>query len=833
MKSPRTFPHTGYGHFLSRLTLCLSLLGALLIGLGLDIAEAQSLRQAPVTLSVKYYDQTQAGLNSAKVYKTSTTNQIFSAAPELTGKKLLCVFEGATGVSLGAATYQHYQNTSELFFQVGASLTAPAQLDFNSRIKMTTRASDSGAPIIFADGKPEQTLPDAATFPYKRGVMTQVRLVDLKIFDENGGTVGDFTGTLSLTFDLQSYNPLQEFPDAGEPMEVWVPRATTARLTGTYQPTGMLEASPAVLTLTLGAFNSPIVDGNPAVLRPPTMVFSQSSRPIVYLNSDPANPVTPSINATVKVLPGVQDGGAVVYEWIKDGTVLATDTVTASLAAGALITYTPAAGANFDSGRYTLKYHYENGDLSSASSQQEFIVVDHAAPTITAQPVAPAPTDADIAGSTVSFSVSAEGSDSGQYTFQWYKRKSGFREGDTPLRVPNDYAGENGAVLSTAASIETPVASGIYQSTLTISNITYADAGDYYAVVTSPLTDETVTSGTVHFSPSTAPHILAQPGGDAWVEAGTMYVSMTQSLSLNVVAAGPSLGGTLAYQWYKNGSAIRGATLSTYVEARVKPSLDPIFNPVTSPNGDGVKADMYQVRVSNKYGSVLSNRSYVKVVPEFMLHEVVPIGRTSIWMSKYETTMAQWKNFVSDTGWKKSSYWRTATTAPTQVSNVDYTSASWPRNPSDAYPVAMISWEEAQDYCAWLSSKSGMKWRLPTQAEWTAAVGPNKYPWGNTWPPSETDGNYGTSAAQPVGSSSSFNYGLYDMGGNVAEWMQDAGTPNASSSTLRMTRGGSFVDIVSDLTLSSRNLNRSYKTTFRAKDIGFRVVLELPTTLTP
>lgn len=381
--------------------------------------------------------------------------------------------------------------------------------------------------------------------------------------------------------------------------------------------------------------------------------------------------------------------------------------------------------------------------------------------------------------------------------------------------------------------VESPASSGIYRSTLTLSKITYADEGDYYAVVTSPLTNETVTSGTARFAPASKPRILVQPGGGPWVEAGTMYVSMTQNLSLNVVAKAPSVAGPLTYQWFKNGSQIKGATASSYLENRVKPRLDSDFNPLTSPNGNGVKADVYQVRVSNKCGSIMSENSFVQVVPEFMLHEVVPIGRTSVWMSKYETTMVQWKTFVSDSGWNKSSFWKTATTAPTQTSNVDYKTASWPRNPSDAYPVAMISWQEAQDYCAWLSSKSGMKWRLPTQAEWTAAVGPSKYPWGSTWPPSQTDGNYGTSAAQPVGTSSSFNYGLYDMGGNVAEWMQDAGTPNASSSTLRMTRGGSFLDSVSDLTLSSRNLNRSYKTTFRAKDIGFRVVVELPTTLIP
>src|SRR6267378_177333 len=81
------------------------------------------------------------------------------------------------------------------------------------------------------------------------------------------------------------------------------------------------------------------------------------------------------------------------------------------------------------------------------------------------------------------------------------------------------------------------------------------------------------------------------------------------------------------------------------------------------------------------------------------------------------------------------------------------------------YPVEMISWQDAKDFCAKLTASlpgelvGKMKFRLPTDEEWSIAVGlreeraripqensrktPNVYPWGTDWPPPKGAGNYG------------------------------------------------------------------------------------------
>ena len=110
--------------------------------------------------------------------------------------------------------------------------------------------------------------------------------------------------------------------------------------------------------------------------------------------------------------------------------------------------------------------------------------------------------------------------------------------------------------------------------------------------------------------------------------------------------------------------------------------------------------------------------------------------------------------------------------------------------------------------------KAGQKYRLPTDAEWSVAVGLGKekgntpaekdsgikgvYPWGKEWPPPVGAGNYPQSLkvdkfeyTSPAGSFAVNKLGLHDMGGNVYEWCEDKYSPNRS---WRVLRGASFAD---------------------------------------
>lgn len=108
-------------------------------------------------------------------------------------------------------------------------------------------------------------------------------------------------------------------------------------------------------------------------------------------------------------------------------------------------------------------------------------------------------------------------------------------------------------------------------------------------------------------------------------------------------------------------------------------------------------------------------------------------------------------------------------------------------------PVGNVSWADATAYAAWLSQQTGKKFRLPTESEWQYAARAGtttEYYWGNT--ADHTFANYGRDVccdvlasgadrwleAAPVGQFPANRFGLYDMLGNVSEWVQDCWNPN-------------------------------------------------------
>ena len=194
---------------------------------------------------------------------------------------------------------------------------------------------------------------------------------------------------------------------------------------------------------------------------------------------------------------------------------------------------------------------------------------------------------------------------------------------------------------------------------------------------------------------------------------------------------------------------------------------------------------------------------------------------------------------------------------------------------ADNNPVANVSWEDAIQYCNWLSQREGRtpayrnefgKWvpvypltdgyRLPTEAEWALAVRyagqrqPSKFPWGKAWPPPKDSGNFadrsavevvpsilpafddGYPSTAPVGSFKPNALGIYDGGGNVAEWVNDfytVPTPGITTpvvdptgperGTSHVIRGSSWRHAdQTQLRLSYRDFGSDAR-----PDVGFRV----------
>ncbi|MCL6520680.1 MAG: formylglycine-generating enzyme family protein [Armatimonadetes bacterium] len=111
------------------------------------------------------------------------------------------------------------------------------------------------------------------------------------------------------------------------------------------------------------------------------------------------------------------------------------------------------------------------------------------------------------------------------------------------------------------------------------------------------------------------------------------------------------------------------------------------------------------------------------------------------------------------------------------------------------YPAINVSYFGAEQYCKWLSAKTGRKYRLPTEAEWEYACRAGM-------PPPEKDklaefAWFWQEKTQPVGKKSPNAWGIYDMLGNVAEWCTDlSGKP--------VLCGGAFDDMAKTISPTAR-----------------------------
>ena len=221
-----------------------------------------------------------------------------------------------------------------------------------------------------------------------------------------------------------------------------------------------------------------------------------------------------------------------------------------------------------------------------------------------------------------------------------------------------------------------------------------------------------------------------------------------------------------------------------------------------------------------------------KEVVEGPEHSVTVKG---FYLSKYELTFAEWDRYCDSTGRRKTD------------------DMKWGR---DKRPAMIVSWLDAVAYCNWLSKQEKLqpcyvinerdvKWldtangyRLPTEAEWeyaarggtkakgTAHAGGDKLE-AVAWYVANSEDK-----TQPVGQKQSNELGLYDMNGNVWEWVWDiydgnyyktspADNPKGpAEGPYRVTRGGAWYNKPEYVAITTRQNNTP---DFRQNSVGFRI----------
>lgn len=169
-------------------------------------------------------------------------------------------------------------------------------------------------------------------------------------------------------------------------------------------------------------------------------------------------------------------------------------------------------------------------------------------------------------------------------------------------------------------------------------------------------------------------------------------------------------------------------------------------------------------------------------------------------IGKFEVTQAQFRTFVETSGFvpSKGCYLWDGLGAPFIDEN-GWADPNYGRPPADDEPVACLNWTHANAYVEWLAEHTGQPYRLISEAEWeyVARAGrpsTDTYPWGNneeeaclhanvldetlakarpelTMPAAPC--NDGFAGVAPVGQFQPNPFGLYDITGNVWEWLQD------------------------------------------------------------
>lgn len=236
-------------------------------------------------------------------------------------------------------------------------------------------------------------------------------------------------------------------------------------------------------------------------------------------------------------------------------------------------------------------------------------------------------------------------------------------------------------------------------------------------------------------------------------------------------------------------------------------------------------------------------------------------------LAETETTVGAFRRFVEATGYrtraeleKRSSIYDERSGSMRERAGINWRHDETGRTAQDTFPVAHVDWNDAAAYATWLTESTGKPYRLPSEAEFEYALragSSSAYPWGADAPaqalanvssagdrsrsrrewsnafPDINDGHFGIA---PVRGYAANAFGLYDLVGNVSEWVEDCWHGSYSRAPSdgrawvnpgcgrRVVRGSSWAS-GPDQVRSAYRLNIEATTT--SPRVGFRVARDL------
>lgn len=464
---------------------------------------------------------------------TSATYTVASATSTHAGSYTVVVTNPAGSVTSSVATVM--VRTAPVI------LTHPLTQAFNAGAVVTLTVTASGSsPFTYQWYKDNAAISGATASTYTLASAQASDAGGYKVVVTNAlGTATSNIATLSLNVPVTiTLQPVGASVASGASFTLRVAASGTAPITYQWKKDGASISGATTASYTVASAASSHAGSYTVVVTNPA--GSVTSNPaVISVGSAPTivtHPLTQGFNSGSSVSLTVSATGLapLSYQWYKNNTAISGATSA---------TYTIASAQASDAGSFKVTVTNAIGTVTSNTA----VLALNIAPTITTQP-----TSLTVqVGLQATFTVVAAGT--APFTYQWKK---------------------DGTSISGATA-----------PTYTISSATVSNAGAYTVVVTNAA--GSVTSSSATLTVQAPPSITVHPA--------SATVLLGSPLNLSVTATGP--GSPLTYQWFKDGTALSGATAATYTVAAS-----------TAGNWGA-----YSVKVSNALGSVTSNTAMVQI----------------------------------------------------------------------------------------------------------------------------------------------------------------------------------------------------------------------------